>query len=92
MTRFGIYFDYKLESQCFWLISVTLMLINVAITAALYCKMYDYYMENYTLLNVIEYIGSGLHHNHLLTAPALTYVSLLRNLQKRYAVVNQLLR
>lgn len=92
MTRFGIYFDYKAENQRIWLVCAVLVLINVIIVASLYYKLYDYYMDNYSILNVIAYIGSGLHHNHVLNAPALTYIYLIRNLRKRYAVLNQLLR
>lgn len=92
MARFGIYFDYKVENQRSWWVGAALILTNALIVAFIFYKMYDYYMESYSLCNVIAYIGSGLHLNHLLTAPALTYVYLIRNLQKRYAVLNQLLR
>lgn len=92
MTRFGIDFDYKAANQHIWLVCAALIIINVLIVLTLFVSMYDYYMDKYSVLNIVKFNCTGLHQVHLLTAPALTYVYLMRNLQKRYAVLNQLLR
>lgn len=92
MSRFGFYVDYKMENQHAWLFCGVLIIIGIILTATTFYNTYNYYMESNSVLNMIKYISSSLHQSQMLTAPALTYVYLLHNLQKRYAVLNQLMR
>lgn len=90
MTRNGIHFDYKGENRRAWLFCAMITIINLPLLAVSF-HTYDYFMVDYSVINIIQYIISTFHQNIMLTAPSLTYVFWLRNLQKRYAVLNQLL-
>lgn len=91
MIRFGVYFDYKMGNRHAWLYCGAILLFASFILAISF-HTYQYFLETYTVYNVIEYVGTGLHQNQMMGAPLITYIYLLRNLQKRYAVLNQLLR
>lgn len=90
MTQFGIDFDYKGEGRRAWLFCATITLINLPLLAVSF-HTYTYFMVDYSVVNIVLYVISTFHQNIMLTAPSLTYVFWLRNLQKRYAALNQLL-
>lgn len=92
MNHFGIHFDYKRENRRAWLYCTTISVSTVFWMVASFDSTFNYFMDSYSILNIIEYISSSLHQNYTLTAPTLNYIVLLCNLQKRYAVLNQLLR
>lgn len=81
-----------MENQRSWLFCAVIILINLFLLASTFRNSYDHYMESYSMVNIVEYVTSYIHLTQMLTAPPLTYVFLLRNLHKRYAVLNQLLR
>lgn len=92
MARFGIYFDYKMANRHAWLYGALIVVIGLILLTATCHNTLEYYMDSYSLLNLTKFITSSLHQNQMLGAPLLTYIYLMRNLRKRYATLNQLLR
>ena len=91
MIRFGFDFDYKLENRRAWMLFAGLVLTNFLILAITFYTTFNYFME-YSVIDFFEYVTSTLNQNQNLNAQTFTYVFLLHNLQKRYALLNQLLR
>lgn len=92
LTRFGSDFDYKMANRHAWLYCTGNMLtISVPLTILIVTLIDDSFGYD-LLLEVFCYISASYHLNHVLTAPLLTYIYMMRNLQKRYAVLIQLLR
>lgn len=91
MTRFGIYFDYKVANRHAWQYCAVVVLMGLFLWVGAFHTTLDYYMNGFSPFNLIKFVGSAVHQNQMLTAPLLAYIYLTRNLQKRYAVLNQLL-
>lgn len=93
MTRFGNDFDYKLAYRDAWLYAVIMSTISVINLTLVLTSMYsslDIFLHN--LLEAFLTFSIGHIQNQISMAPLLTYIYMMRNLQKRYAVLNQLLR
>lgn len=91
MIRFGINFDYKVGNRYAWLYCVaTVFFASIILTTSFHT--YSYFLDSFNALKVIEYFGTGLYQNQMIAAPFLTYMYLMRNLRKRYAALNELLR
>lgn len=91
MSRIGITFDYKVGNRHAWLYFAGVILFGSVILVISF-HTYTYFLIKFTIFDIIEYVGTGLHQNQMMAAPFLTYVYLLRNLQKRFAALNQLLK
>lgn len=93
INNFGIYFDYKLKNQSAWLYCTMSLAIGLLLMSTLHENPFITLMTSSSVINIqIGGFISSLHEMHTLTGPSLTYVYLLRKLQERFAVLNQLLR
>lgn len=93
LTRYyGVHFDYKVGNRHAWLYCTTIILIGLILSAAAFHSRFEYYLDGYSLVNLTKFISSSLHENQMMGSPLITYIYLLRYLQKRYAVLNQMLR
>lgn len=92
MTRYGIDFDYKVAYRNAWLYCTAIISTFTVLSITLFVTSIDDFLGGDFLYDVFLYFSSSYHQNQFLTAPLLTYIYIMRNLQKRYAVLNQLLR
>lgn len=92
MTRFGTNFDYKVAYRDAWLYCTIIILTMTVLLISLYFPPNEDSSRVHTLYGVFHFFTSTYHQNQFLTAPFLAYIYIMRNLQKRYAVLNQLLR
>lgn len=88
VTRHGNNFDYKMEQRNAWLYCAAIKLPFILLLA-IQCV---YMIIDFPLFGVFIFLSEALHSNQILIAPLLTYIYMIRNLHKRYAILNQLLR
>lgn len=94
IARFGIDFisDYRKANRHAWLHCATIILAILLVLAATFSTLMDNIKDSDFLHFFFYFFSSGLHQNQILTAPMITYIYFMRNLQTRYAALNQLLR
>lgn len=93
MTRFGIDFDYKIANQLTWRYPAAVILTSLLVVATAIhslCQKFEISREN--VVFVLPIFGLALFHNSIIAVPLLTYIHLMRTLQKRYAELNKLLK
>lgn len=91
MKVFGVNLNYKKEHRISWICCTTIFILSLSILISSFINYSDY-EESYAILNLIEFCGSGLLQNVTVAAPIIAYITLLRNLHKRFAILNELFR
>lgn len=92
MTRFGIDFDYKMANRYAWLYCIGIILAISILLGITFHKLMSNYVGGMSPFNTFLFFSTSLHQNQILIAPLLTYIYMMRSLQTRFAVLNQLLR
>lgn len=95
MARFGNDFDYKSAHRHAWLhcavAVLTFSLLLLTVLVSLFVTLIDH-LGAAILFNLFVHFSSIFYQNQSLSAPLLAYIYLMHSLQKRYALLNQMLR
>lgn len=87
----GIHFNYKRDNRHGWLLCAAMITVTLSLMAAS-SMVYRYYETDYAILSLIDFFGIEILQVFVLNLPVLSCTILLRSLQKRFNVLNCLLR
>lgn len=87
----GIHFNYKTDNRRGWMLCAGMITVELFLIAGSFI-VYEYYETDFSILRLSEFIGFELLQVFVLNQPIILCTSLLHSLQKRYIVLNSLLR
>lgn len=90
MSCLGYHFNFKMEHRHAQLCCMVVMLIVLGFTGILYCMFA--FMSHFSAHALVVENGSIFLANNILSAISLSFITLVWNLNKRFAVLNQYLK